>query len=214
MNTAATSTKALTGLTVLFLALMAAFLLNLWGRPNAVPAVPLVDSAFTNTATVRLSAAELIRTGGDASALECYAWHDKKEPVKLRFDANQDLIIPKEHEDIVKGHGRHNRNNHCFNCHDEANLELLQTRDGRELKLVNSTPLCGSCHGPTYRDWEAGAHGRTSGYWDRQLGAIKREDCVSCHNPHAPAFPARKPAPGPRPLHSLAVTPAERGRGH
>ena len=54
------------------------------------------------------------------------------------------------------GHGTHNRNNNCFNCHDEQNLELLQTRDGRQIKLAESPLLCGSCHGPTYRDWEAG----------------------------------------------------------
>ena len=40
-------------------------------------------------------------------------------------------IVPKEHADIVMGHGTHDRNNNCFNCHDEQNLELLQTRDGR-----------------------------------------------------------------------------------
>jgi hypothetical protein len=83
-------------------------------------------------------------------------------------------------------------------------LEVFQTRDGRQLNFSESTQLCGSCHGPTYRDWEAGAHGRTSGYWNRSLGAITRADCVSCHNPHAPPFPARRPAPGPHPLRATA----------
>ena len=55
------------------------------------------------------------------------------------------------------GHGEQGRNNNCFNCHDETNLELLQTRDGRVVKFQDSPQLCGSCHGPTYEDWEAGA---------------------------------------------------------
>jgi cytochrome c553 len=78
---------------------------------------------------------------------------------------------------------------------------MLQTRDGRELKLSEPTALCGSCHGPTYRDWEMGIHGRTSGYWNRKpvLGE-ERKVCVNCHDPHAPKFPGRKPAPGPHPL--------------
>jgi hypothetical protein len=97
-------------------------------------------------------------------------------------------------------HGSHERNNNCFNCHNENNLEVFQTRDGRELTFANSTPLCGSCHGPTYRDWEAGVHGRASGYWDRALGAYDRKLCVNCHNPHSPRFPGRQPAPGPHPL--------------
>jgi len=108
------------------------------------------------------------------------------------------------------GHGTHNRNNNCFNCHDEQNLELLQARDGRQIKLAESAPLCGSCHGPTYRDWEAGAHGRTSGYWDRSAGPIQRRICVDCHNPHHPKFRRanRRPAricsiPWPRPPRKL-----------
>jgi hypothetical protein len=195
------TTSVQAGLAGLFLALASIFLLDLWARPALLPSIPLVDPAFTNTATVRLSAAELTRTGGDTSGLDCYVCHEKNKPLKLRFDANKKIILPTEHQDIVMGHGRHDRNNHCFNCHDEANLELLQTRDGRELKLVESTPLCGSCHGPTYRDWEAGVHGRTGGFWSRAIGPSTRQDCVSCHNPHSPAFPPRQPAPGPHSLH-------------
>ena len=127
----------------------------------------------------------------------------------LRFDAQHNLIVPKEHSDIVMGHGTHDRNNNCFNCHDEQNLELLQTRDGRQIKLAESPPLCGSCHGPTYRDWEAGAHGRTGGYWDRTAGPMKRQICVDCHNPHRPKIPPRKPAPGPHLLHPVAAVAAE-----
>jgi uncharacterized CHY-type Zn-finger protein len=107
--------------------------------------------------------------------------------------------------DIVMGHGQHGRNNNCFNCHNETNLVLLQPRDGRELTFAQSTKLCGSCHGPTLRDWEAGAHGRISGFWDRSLGAIERKDCVNCHNPHYPHFPSRQPAPGPHPLKEVDV---------
>jgi formate-dependent nitrite reductase cytochrome c552 subunit len=183
-----------------FLALAAVFLFELWGQPQPPPAIPLVDPAFLDTATLRESYAELARKEGDLSGFDCYACHEKNKPVPLHYDANHNLIMPKEHEDIVMNHGAHNRNNNCYNCHDETNLELLQTRDGRELKFADSTALCGSCHGPTYRDWEAGAHGRISGHWHRARGEFKRQDCVDCHDPHAPKFPARKPAPGPNSL--------------
>lgn len=195
------SSSVLTALAVLFTALAIAFLSNIWGHIPPPQNIPLVDPAFTNTATARLSAAELIASGEDASGLDCAACHDKGKPVKLEFDANNDVILAKEHSDLVMGHGRHKRNNNCFNCHDETNLEFLQTRDGSQVKLVDSPALCGSCHGPTYRDWEAGVHGRTSGYWKRDLGAIDRKVCTSCHNPHSPAFPGRAPAPGPHLLH-------------
>jgi hypothetical protein len=183
-----------------FILLAVAFLLNLWGRVPPLNPIPPVDPVFSDTATARVSYSALKKAGADLSDFDCYVCHDKQKPPVLRFDAEHNLVIPKEHEDIVMGHGRHNRNNNCYNCHDEQNLESFQTRDGRELSFENSTPLCGSCHGPTYRDWEAGAHGRTSGAWSRAPGMFKRQDCVACHNPHSPKFPGRKPAPGPNPL--------------
>jgi formate-dependent nitrite reductase cytochrome c552 subunit len=201
----------LRGLVLLFAGLAAAFLFNLWGNQAPVPAIPLVDRSFLDTATVRRSYADLVAGKEDLSDFDCYACHEKKKPPVLRFDAKQNLIIPQEHADIVMGHGEHGRNNNCFNCHDETNLEQLQTRDGRVVKFQDSPQLCGSCHGPTFEDWEAGAHGRISGYWDRQLGPYKRQQCVNCHNPHSPKFPSRKPAPGPHLLHGQLPAP---GNGH
>jgi hypothetical protein len=200
MSPSSPTHAVVTVLAGVFLGLTALFLANGAGHPAPLPPIPLVGAEFTNTATVRLSYADLLRTKGDVSDFDCYGCHTRNKPPPLRFDTNHVLIIPKEHEDIVMGHGRHNRNNNCFNCHNETNLVVLQTRDGHEVKLEASAPLCGSCHGPTYRDWEAGVHGRTSGYWNRALGPADRKLCVNCHNPHAPAFPPRQPAPGPHPL--------------
>jgi formate-dependent nitrite reductase cytochrome c552 subunit len=192
-------------LAVIFLALGLKFAAQV-GPPSATTQkISLVDTQFLSTATIRKSYAELIRTKADLSDFECYACHEKGKPPVLRFDAQHNLVIPKEHEDVVMGHGSHNRNNNCFNCHDEQNLELLQTRDGRQVKLAESPALCGSCHGPTYRDWEAGAHGRTGGYWQRTAGPIKRQICVDCHDPHRPKIPQRKPAPGPHLLHPVTA---------
>ncbi|MGA2446626.1 MAG: cytochrome c3 family protein [Opitutaceae bacterium] len=205
---------ALRGLVVLFGALAVAFLMNLWGRPAPLYPIPLVDPAFLDTATNRRSYADLVRAKEDLSDFDCYACHERGKPPPLRFDEHQNLLIPREHSDIVMGHGEHGRNNNCFNCHNETNLELLQTRDGRVLKFQDSPQLCGSCHGPTYEDWEAGAHGRISGYWDRELGPIKRQDCVNCHNPHSPTFQGRKPAPGPHFLHEQVQASADPATGH
>ena len=214
MNSDSRTSVVLVGLTVLFLGLAGAFWMDLWGRPRLPASVPLVDPQFTNTATVRLSAAELVRTGGDTSGLTCYACHDEKKSVELRLDADGRVVLPKEHEDLVMRHGRHNRNDHCFNCHDFTRLDLLRTRDGHQLKVEESTKLCASCHGPTYRDWEAGIHGRLSGHWDRQRGKVVRQDCTSCHDPHAPAFPSMKPGPKPHPLHSARPASKEEKRDH
>lgn len=214
MNTTRRTSVVLTLLCVVLVLLSAAFYFELWGRTPTLPPIPPVDPAFTNTSTVRTSGAELVRTGGDASGLDCYACHDHKKQVVLKFDAEKRIILAEEHNDLVMAHGTHNRNNNCFNCHDEANLELLQTRDGRQLKLLESTPLCGSCHGPTYRDWEAGVHGRTSGFWDPKSGELTRQNCVSCHDPHSPKFPPQKPAPGPHGLRAPQRPAAEKDKEH
>ena len=215
MNSRAKTSLVLQSLIVLFLALVALFILRPSNRDVGRQSIPLVDTNFLNTNTVRQSYADLVRAKADLSDFDCYACHEKGKPPPLRFDTNQNLIIPKEHADIVMGHGSHGRNNNCFNCHNENNLTLLQTRDGHEVTFSNSQLLCGSCHGPTYRDWEAGVHGRTSGYWNRDLGAIDRKLCVNCHNPHSPKFPGRQPAPGPHLLHPvIAKVSAESESAH
>jgi formate-dependent nitrite reductase cytochrome c552 subunit len=203
------SAYVLRGLIVLFGGLAAAFVFNLWGRSDPLVPIPLVDRSFLDTATVRRSYADLVAAKEDLSDFDCYACHEKNKPPVLRYDAGHNLIVPTEHSDIVMGHGEHGRNNNCYNCHDETNLKQLTTRDGRVVKFEDSPQLCGSCHGPTYEDWEAGAHGRISGYWNRNLGPFKRQQCVNCHNPHSPRFPSRKPAPGPHLLRPPFAVPSE-----
>ncbi len=209
MNNAQRTGLVLVILVAVFLGLALKFETHVSAGSTGVARIPLVETQFLDTATIRKSYAQLIQSKADLSDFDCYACHEKGKPPVLRFDAQHNLIIPQEHKDIVMGHGSHNRNNNCFNCHDEQNLELLQTRDGRQIKLSESPSLCGSCHGPTYRDWEAGAHGRTGGYWDRTAGPIKRQICVDCHNPHHPKIPPRQPAPGPHLLHPVNATSPE-----
>lgn len=201
MNDPAKTTAVLAAVAAVLVGLTVANGLNVGGRAPALAPIPLVDTNFLNTNTVRRSYDDLARAGEDLSDFDCYACHEKGKPPVLRFDTNGVIIVPNEHPDIVMGHGSHGRNNNCFNCHDENDLTHFQTRDGRKVTFNDSQLLCGSCHGPTYRDWEAGAHGRTSGYWDRSEGGITRKRCVNCHNPHSPKFPGRQPAPPPHLLH-------------
>ncbi len=189
------------GLTLVFFALAGLLTKNLWGHLAPKQNIPLVDRKFLETTPWRQTYADLVKAKEDLSDYDCYGCHEKNKPPPIRYDANQKIVIPKEHSDIVMGHGSHDRNNNCFNCHNEANLLTLQVRDGRQVGFDNIPQLCGSCHGPTYRDWEAGAHGRISGSWDHtKEGQFTRLSCANCHNPHAPRIPTREPAPPPHPL--------------
>ena len=190
-----------------FAGLAALFVADVWGHTPARRDIPLVERSFLETTPWRRSYADMVAAKEDMSDYDCYACHEKGKPPPIRYDASHKIVVPKEHANIEMGHGSHDRNNLCYNCHNEANLLTLQVRDGRELKFNESPPLCGSCHGPTYRDWESGAHGRTSGHWNLTLGPTQRLACVNCHNPHAPRIPTRAPAPGP---HALREAPASR----
>jgi len=215
-NSVARTNLFLGGLTLLFLALAAMFAKNLWGHVETRKEIPLVDKKFLETTPWRKTYVDFVKSK-DKDALEdydCYTCHEKNKPPTIRFDAKNKIIIPKEHSNIVMGHGSHDRNDLCFNCHNEQNLLTLQSRDGRELKFDNIPQLCGSCHGPTYRDWEAGAHGRTSGFWDRSQGPGERLVCANCHNPHAPRIPTREPAPGPHSLRDPNPTVAHEQPSH
>src|SRR6476469_5783397 len=101
---------ALAGLTVAFGGPALLFVSNLWGRAAARPPIALADPTFLETTPWRRIYADLVKAKEDLSDFDCYACHEKSKPPPIRYDANQKIIIPKEHEDIKMGHGSHDRN--------------------------------------------------------------------------------------------------------
>ena len=102
-----------------------------------------------------------------------------------------------QHADIRLNHGMNNR---CFNCHSRENRDMLILQGTREVGFEDAVQLCAKCHGPTFRDWQKGMHGRTTGSWVGPEEGQKRLLCIQCHDPHSPAFPSYKPLPGPNTL--------------
>ncbi len=99
-----------------------------------------------------------------------------------------------QHREIVLEHGINKR---CFNCHHLQDRNAFADDKGEPIPYDQPQLLCAKCHGPVYRDWTHGVHGRTDGYWDPDRGPLERKKCIECHDPHAPAFPPMRPAPGP-----------------
>ena len=58
---------------------------------------------------------------------------------------------------VVPDHGN---NRFCLNCHHPTNRKAFVDYDGSEIAEADVVLLCAKCHGPTYRDWQAGVHGR------------------------------------------------------
>ncbi len=86
----------------------------------------------------------------------------------------------------------------CLACHDERNYDALKLADGRRLAFTDVMTLCGQCHGPQMNAYNHGAHGGMTGYWDLSRGPRVKNNCIDCHDPHAPQFPKMQPTFKPR----------------
>lgn len=102
-----------------------------------------------------------------------------------------------QHGEIVLEHGINDR---CFNCHNNENRDTFAGNGGQPIPFDQPQLLCAKCHGPVYRDWLHGVHGRTNGYWNTKLGSMTRLKCIECHDPHTPPFKPLRPAPPPETL--------------
>jgi len=96
------------------------------------------------------------------------------------------------HSDIVLRHDEQHR--WCLDCHDADDRNQLRLASGALVPFTESYRLCGQCHGPQYRDWRSGIHGKRTGYWN---GSKRYLLCVHCHSPHSPRFAALQPLPPP-----------------
>jgi len=113
-----------------------------------------------------------------------------------------------QHTEIQLNHGINTR---CFNCHHPTNRNAFVDDFGAEIPWNQPQLLCAKCHGPVYRDWQAGSHGRINGFWDTTKGPQTKRRCIECHDPHHPPFAQLPPAPGPNTLRMGRPGPVEHG---
>jgi hypothetical protein len=102
-------------------------------------------------------------------------------------------LLTESHTDITLNHAASVK--WCLECHDAGNRDKLRLVSGDLVDFTESYLLCAQCHGPTYRDWKAGIHGKRTGYFSG--GKIMYYLCVNCHYPHDPKFKPIKPEPPP-----------------
>jgi hypothetical protein len=136
------------------------------------------DAPFTKPKAVVLMQRCIDCHTKEQVATECKTCHEEDPPPR---------------HGIVLHHAEDQRG--CLDCHDEENRDVLHLVNGTKVPFTESYRLCGQCHGPKFRDWKAGLHGKRTGRWD---GRRDYYLCVHCHrNPHAPRFPAMTPDPPP-----------------
>lgn len=86
----------------------------------------------------------------------------------------------------------------CLSCHNERDYDTLRLADGSRVEFPDVMKLCAQCHGPQMKAYEHGAHGGMNGYWDLTRGPRTKNNCIDCHNPHAPQFPKMRPTFKPK----------------
>lgn len=123
----------------------------------------------------------------DLTSFPCTNCHN--QPLAI-LQADRDPDLRQAHWDIHLIHAANSTMN-CTTCHAENNMNSLASLTGEMISLDESFKLCGQCHSTQYRDWQGGAHGKQLNGWKPPRIA---KTCVSCHNPHQPAFPKRFPA--------------------
>lgn len=169
--------------------------------PAQQPRVGLAaDTHLDKTPPRKTVGLDLTRNGWTYNCMECHSlfqakWHYDR-PVN-------------EHRDIKFEHGN---NRFCLNCHHPTDRNAFVDYDGAKIAQADVVQLCAKCHGTTYRDWQAGVHGRSNGHWNTAMGEKTKLRCIQCHNPHSPKFQAMAPlAPlryPPRAAHSAPAKTA------
>lgn len=124
----------------------------------------------------------------DGDTYECTMCHDSFN------EEGHDAALEGEHADISFDHGRNVR---CLNCHNPISPDSYIGWGDVEIASDQPTELCSKCHGPHYREWSLGVHGRLNYYWNASMGDQVRRDCIQCHDPHKPRFDLMIPEPPP-----------------
>jgi hypothetical protein len=136
-----------------------------------------------------------VRTGeldfhGKAVTVSCSTCHAGATPNRELRNAEE---LSSFHQHLHVQHG----NLSCLSCHNPEDYDSLRLADGRRLEFSNVMQLCAQCHGTQARDYEHGAHGGMSGHWDLAKGPRHRNNCIDCHDPHAPKFQPINPVFAP-----------------
>lgn len=148
---------------------------------------PVVILPGPSTPTVLTNA---LNHGGEPVTVACSTCHTTRPPNVARHASAE---LTEFHQGLAYRHGDLS----CLSCHNATNYDTLRKADSTALSYPNVIELCGQCHGPQLRSYKAGAHGGMTGYWDRSRGPRERNNCVNCHDPHAPAYPRVKPVFAP-----------------
>lgn len=128
---------------------------------------------------------------GRPQRVACVSCHSQRKDAALPSSAEE---LDEFHTGLRVTHGELT----CGSCHDGQETHELRLASGEVLPGTEAMQLCAQCHGPQTRDYKRGSHGGMNGYWDLSRGDRRRNHCVNCHDPHAPAYQGGLPVLPPK----------------
>lgn len=123
---------------------------------------------------------------GETVSIACATCHATTTPNASLRDATQ---LRQFHLGLQFEHGQLA----CLSCHNATDYNSLRLANGDSVAFTRVMDLCGQCHGTQLRDYQHGAHGGMTGFWDLTQGPRQRNNCIHCHNAHAPRYPLVRP---------------------
>ena len=128
----------------------------------------------------------LSNDSGEKLTTSCSNCHANRPADPLNTTADK---LDEFHQGLKVAHG----NVACLSCHNSEDYDTLKLANGDPVEYTNVMKLCSQCHGKQANDYAHGAHGGMTGHWDLTRGPRQRHNCVDCHDPHSPEFPAMTP---------------------
>lgn len=128
---------------------------------------------------------------GRPMRVACVTCHSVRKPDALPTSTT---ALDEFHQGLTFQHG----SLRCAACHVLGDQSTLHLADGAEIAMTDALQLCRQCHGPQARDYDHGAHGGMTGYWDLSAGGRVRNHCIDCHDVHVPQYQPSRPVLPPR----------------
>lgn len=119
---------------------------------------------------------------GSVPQVACSTCHSVREP---DFENQTAATLDQFHQGFEVNHG----NVACYGCHNPSDMNALKTADGSRVEFRDVMKLCSQCHAAQALAFQHGAHGGMNGYWDLTRGPQLKNNCIDCHDPHAPKYP-------------------------
>ncbi len=119
---------------------------------------------------------------GRSGSVACSTCHDGRAPNPQNVSA---ATLDEFHQGMTFDHGSIT----CYACHNPDDADTLRLADGTSVAYPDVMTLCSQCHGPQATAYAHGAHGGMTGSWDLSHGPQMKNNCIDCHDPHAPSYP-------------------------